>query len=428
MRPADSRAKTAVSERPDPNALLEQAALLSDALAAEQTARAQAEDADRAKSDLLALVSHELRTPMGAVIAMAELLLAGKLEDSQRRYAETLHRSARSLLGILNDILDYSKLEAGRFELDEAPIDLREFVQSIGTSLEARVKDKSVETGVSVDPGCPDVVLADAARLRQILMNLLDNGLKFTSEGSVRLQVGPTRDGAISFEVADTGIGLDEHEMARLFQPYVQIDRKIASQYGGTGLGLSIARRLADLMGGEIVCESDPGLGSRFRLVLPLSAVMEEAAGDETGSVEDEPRYCSALSGRILVVEDNAVNRMLIGAYLDEFGVDYDMASSGEEALDLLTAKPFHLVLMDIMMPGLDGIEATKRIRSLPGMRGSVPIVALTANAMKGDRESYLAAGMNAYVSKPIRGRELYDQISAFLGPAQEESSGAMVR
>jgi CheY-like chemotaxis protein len=393
---------------------------VGEALVLERAARARAEAADRAKSDLMALVSHELRTPMGAVIAMAELLLAGPLEDTQRRYAETLYQSARSLLGVLNEILDFSKLEAGRFELDCAPFDLHGLLHSVAETLQARARDKGIDGLIEIDPELPPQVVGDQGRLRQILMNLADNALKFTHQGSVRLSAAPALYkgvAAVKFEIADTGVGLSAADRARLFQPYVQVDPKVASEYGGTGLGLSIARHLAELMGGEIDCDSVAGEGSRFWLMLPLQAANPAAGAPQPPECETPP--ADGLSGRLLVVEDNGVNRMLIGAYLDEFGLQYEMASSGEEALRLLNRRTFDLVLMDIMMPALDGIETTKLIRALPGARGKLPIVALTANAMKGDRETYLNAGMDAYVSKPIRGRELYDQIAAFLRKAE---------
>ncbi|XSG82001.1 MAG: response regulator [Methyloligella sp. ZOD6] len=394
-------------------------AALTEALVLEQSARAQAEAAERAKSRLLALVSHELRTPMGAVIAMADLLLAGKLEGNQRRYAETLQNSARGLLALLNEILDFSKLEAGRFELENEPFDLRALIGDLAADLEVRARDKQLETEIEIADDCPEWVTGDGGRLRQILTNLIDNAVKFTAEGSVGLRVtAQERDDKVSlrFSVRDTGIGLSDADRSRIFQPYVQIDPKIAADYGGTGLGLFIARKLAELMGGTMGCESKPGEGSRFWLEVP----MERAEMPQEESSE-EPGGEAALNGTVLVVEDNAVNRMLIGAYLDEFGIAYRMADSGAEALRLLKERRFDLVLMDIMMPEMDGVETTKKIRAMEGDQRDIPVIALTANAMKGDRETYLAAGMNAYLSKPIRGRELYDEIAGFLAPKVED-------
>ncbi|MEG6507818.1 response regulator [Methyloligella sp. 2.7D] len=393
---------------------------LSKALDEERKKRAKAEESDRAKSELLALVSHELRTPMGAVLAMSELLLAGPLESTQRRYAETLQQSARGLLSVLNEILDFSKLEAGRFDLDPAPFDLRELLRDITAGLEVRAERKGLRSGSEVAAAVPRYVYGDAGRLRQILTNLSDNAVKFTEHGSVRLEADAVRGAertSVTIAIADTGVGLSATDRARLFEPYVQIDRKVAAEYGGTGLGLFIARKLAELMDGEIGCESIPGKGSRFWVTLPLQLADPAAVRPEE---EAEPE--GGLKGTVLVVEDNAVNRMLIGAYLDEFGVRHEMAAGGEEALRLLAAKPVDLVLMDIMMPELDGIETTRRIRALPGPVSEVPVVALTANAMQGDKEHYLAAGMNGYVAKPIHGRELYEEVAAYLEPASAKT------
>ena len=269
------------------------------------------------------MVSHELRTPIGAVISMSELLLNTGLDTTQRRYAETLQQSAKSLHAVLNDILDYSKLEAGRFELDSAVFDLHELIKSVGNELQARAREKGVLGAVNIGMSCPRFVKGDAARLRQVLTNLTDNAVKFTSRGSVRMHANAgAADGKLKlrFDVTDTGIGFGEFQKERLFQPYVQADHN-GSQYGGTGLGLSISRRLVQLMGGEIGCESAPGQGSLFWFTIPT----ERADAVPVKEAEAEGR----LAGHVLVVEDNAVNRMLIGAYLEEYGLTYDIVGSG---------------------------------------------------------------------------------------------------
>jgi CheY-like chemotaxis protein len=388
------------------------------ALSIEREAREQAEAADRAKSELLALVSHELRTPLGAVTSMAELLLSGPLEPTQRRYAETLAQSTRSLLNVLNDILDYTKLEAGRFEIAAAPFDLHDLIKSAGNALAARAEEKGLHHSCHIGTGVPRYIEADASRIRQVLANLIDNAVKFTSRGSVNLHVnaGET-DGKLNlrFDVIDTGLGLNEEQRERLFLPYVQVNSTIASQYGGTGLGLSIARRLVELMGGEIGCESAPGQGSLFWFTIPAKRAPRTAMTD----LEPTGR----LNGHVLVVEDNAVNRMLVAAYLDEFGLTHDMAEDGAEALARLAARSYDLVLMDVVMPGVDGVEATKRIRAMREDIAEIPIVALTAHAMKGDREEYLAAGMDSYISKPIRGRDLFAALAPYLSADKGEES-----
>jgi len=410
MRPEDFRADD----------LFGQIQSLVDALQAERQGRQQAEAAEKAKSELLALASHELRTPMGAIISMTELLLASPLDNTQRRYGETLQQSAKSLLAVLNDILDFSKLEAGGCELDVAPFDLHDLVQSVAANLQARANEKGIASGVDIGASCPRWVKGDAGRIRQILNNLIDNALKFTSEGSVRLRASAREAGGavtLRFDITDTGIGLSKTEQERLFQPYVQVDRAIVNQYGGTGLGLTIARRLAKLMDGEIGCESVVGQGSLFWVAIP--ALRVQTKGSAATEAKEAPLE-RVLSGHILVVEDNAVNRMLVGAYLDEFGVSHDTVESGAAAIMCLASKAYDLVLMDVVMPELDGMETAKRIRKLLGPSAEVPIVALTATG-KADGEDYIAAGMNAYVSKPIRGHELHAALAPFLALDEDD-------
>jgi CheY-like chemotaxis protein/nitrogen-specific signal transduction histidine kinase len=401
MRPEDFRADD----------LFGQIQALVDCLAQEREAKEAAEAADQARSELLATVSHELRTPMGAIISMAELLQQTALDETQKKYASTLHQSARSLLTVLNDILDFSKLDAGRFELDTAPFDLHDLVQSVAQGLQARASERGLASGLDIGATCPRFVKGDATRIRQILTNLIDNALKFTSEGSVRLHVSARETDSsfmLRFDVSDTGIGLDHEGQERLFEPYIQAGSTTATQYGGTGLGLSIAQRLVLLMGGEIGCESEVGQGSMFWF-----AIATEWAESSQKAKEVQPTR--RLQGHLLVVEDNAVNRMLIGAYLDEFGLTYEMVETGASAIMALASNSYDLVLMDIMMPELDGVQTTQRCRLLHGPAAEVPIIALTAKAMKGDREKFLASGMNGYVSKPIRGRELHAALAPFL-------------
>jgi CheY-like chemotaxis protein/nitrogen-specific signal transduction histidine kinase len=405
MRPEDFR----------PDDLFAQIQSLVDGLQAERQARERAEAADKAKSELMALASYELRTPMDAIISMTELLLASPLDGTQWRYAETLQKSARGLLAVLNDILDFSQLESGQYELDLAPFDLHDLVQTVAANLQARASEKGLASGVDIGASCPRMIRGDAECIRQILTNLVDNALKFTSEGSVRLHASARAERGkltLRFDVTDTGAGLSKAEQAWLFKPHVDARRAGASHQGGTGLGLAIARRLAELMGGEIGCESVPGQGSLFFVTIP-----GERATTERSSAKEakEAQPAGPLSGHILVVEDNAVNRMLIGAYLDEFGLSYEMVDNGGAAIMCLASNSYDLVLMDIMMPELDGVETSRRIRKLQGPSAEVPIVALSAKAVTDEGEEYLAAGMDAYVAKPIRGRELYAALAPFL-------------
>jgi two-component system, sensor histidine kinase len=389
-----------------PEDLFGQIESLAEALDAERAARERAEAADKAKSELLAVVSDELRTPMGALISMSELLLVSQLDATQRRYAETLERSARGLLSVLDEVLDFTSLEAGSCELAIAPFDLHDLVKTLNGTLRAKAEEKSLQGGVHIGMSCPRYVKGDAGRINQILANLIDNAVKFTQSGSVKLHVnaGETYGKlTLRFDVIDTGAGLSESEVRGLFQPYVHVERR--TQAGGTGLGLFIARRLVELMGGEIGCESAPGQGSLFWFTIPAERAARATPSQANGR----------LAGHVLAVEDNAVNRMLISAYLEEFGLTYDLAASGAEALERLQTAPYDLVLMDIVMPELDGVETTKRIRKMPSPAGELPVVALTAHTRKDDRQDYLAAGLDAYVSKPVRGRELYAALAPYL-------------
>jgi CheY-like chemotaxis protein/nitrogen-specific signal transduction histidine kinase len=398
-----------------PDDLFAQIQGLADRLAAERAAREGAEAADKAKSDLIAMIGQELRTPMEAVIAMADLLLASPLDATQQRYAATLHHSARSLLSVIGDVLDFSRLEAGRFELEPSSFDLHDLVQSLAAVLQARANEKGLTSGVDIGANCPRYIVGDASRVRQVLATLIDNALKFTAEGAVRLYASASEaDGTlvVRFDVTDTGSGLARAEQQLLFQPALQVNGVDAGEPAGTGLGLSISRRLAKLMGGEIGCESVVGQGSLYWFTLPAErARLEAPAQVQVSAPPPQPM----LSGHVLVVEDNSVNRMLISAYLDEFGLTYDMIDSGSGALMRLEEKSYDLVLMDASMPDLDGIETTKRIRNLQSPAAKVPIVALVANAMKSYCGNYLSAGMDTYVVKPIRGRELYAALAAVL-------------
>jgi CheY-like chemotaxis protein len=358
---------------------------------------------------------------MEAVVDVTELLLASPLDPTQAHCAETLHQSARSLLGVLNDVLDFSRLEAGRFELEQASFDLHDLIQSIGTVLQARANEKGLTGGVDIGANCPRFIVGDAARLRQILTSLVDNALKFTAIGSVRLHANAIDvDGQLflRFDVTDTGVGLSKAVQERLFQPYVEIDSKVVGKSNATGLSLSIARKLAFLMGGEIGCQSVVGQGTLYWFTLPAELARVNVPAPRAAK-DVAPQ--GTLSGHVLVVEDNAVNRMLIITYLDEFGLTHEMVTSGSAAVMSLATKPYDLVLMDTAMPDLDGVETTRRIRSLHAPSSHVPIVALIAHGLQSDGGAYLAAGMDACVSKPIRGRELYAALAPFLGGAKEE-------
>ncbi len=390
-------------------------------LASERQARQEAEEISRAATTRMATVSHEIRTAVGAITAMADLLLASELDSVQSRYADTLLQSSQSLLTVLNDILDYSKLEAGRFKVETIAFDTAKFAKSVRTALSAQAAEKGLVSKLILSKDCPRQLVGDPARLRQVMNNLISNAVKFTPNGSVQVTIGFEEDGddrLLRCEVVDTGIGISKDQQAGLFQPYGQPDEAIAAQYGGTGLGLSIARRLTILMGGELGVKSMLGEGSTFW----FTARVGQPAGEKAkpASRHRKPAMSGPLSGHALIVEDNGVNQTLIAAYLDRFGVTYEMAANGRQAVEAVKERSFDIILMDVMMPEMDGIEATGCIRALDEPRSLVPIIALTANAMRGDRESYLAEGMDGYVSKPMDAEALFKVLADQLPAADD--------
>jgi CheY-like chemotaxis protein len=419
---------------------------LVERLAAERRLRETAEAADKAKSELLATTGHELRAPIESVVALIRLLSASPLDPAQRRYTDMLAQAARSLLWVIDDIFDLTYLEGGRLELDRAAFDLHTMLDEVGSVLQAHAGDKGLTSGVDIGASCPDIVIADEARIRQVLMSLIDTALKETTEGSVRLHASAIDVNGLwrlRFDVTNTGRGHSRSERAQLFAPMLKVPSATADRPGGTGLELAIARKLAALMGGEVGCDSAVGKGSLYWFTLDAEHVAEESLEAEPLLLSEplaaeplaieplllseplaaellateskpEPEPQAKLSGHVLVVEDNAVNRMLIATYLDEFGVSHDMVASVGTAILNLASKHYDAVLMDVMMPDLDGVEAARRIRALRAPAAEVPIVALVS-AKKGDRGVYLSAGMDAYVSKPIRGRELYRVLAPFL-------------
>jgi PAS domain S-box-containing protein len=368
----------------------------------------EAEAATAAKSLFLASMSHEIRTPMNAVLGLLGLLRRGGLAPAQDAYAAKAERAARSLLGLLNAVLDFSKIEAGRMELDPQPFGPEPLLQEVAELLSAGLGDKPVDLRVELDPALPDALVGDALRLRQVLVNLGGNAVKFTDAGEVvlRLAVVERRGDAVQLDVSvrDSGIGMEPQALERIFQDFGQADASTARRYGGTGLGLAISRHLVQLMGGELQVRSTPGQGSVFSFRLSLPVAEAPAPAEPVAAAVAAPAHVPRLPGlRVLVVEDNEFNREVALELLRLEGAQVTLAHDGREGVAAVQAAPdgFDAVLMDLQMPVMDGLTATAALRALPG-GARLPIVAMTANAMEGDRQACLAAGMSEHISKPF--------------------------
>ncbi|MFO0647561.1 MAG: ATP-binding protein [Polyangiales bacterium] len=378
-------------------------------------ARDAAEQGARARSDFLAVMSHEVRTPMNAVIGMTSLMLDTQLSDEQRSFTETIRSSGEALLTLLNDALDYTKIEAGRVVLEALSFDPADEARQVVDLMRGAAHARGNSLRLTLDEALPSAVRSDPGRIRQVLLNLVSNAVKFTRDGAVEVRVGARREGGrlwLVAAVSDTGIGIARESLAQLFQPFTQADASTTRRFGGTGLGLAISRRVASLLGGEVSVESEAGRGSTFTLRVPVEPV---TLSGEVPALA--PRSASSVPGprlRVLVAEDNAVNQKVITLMLERMGHRVDVACNGAEALEALARAPYDAVLMDVQMPELDGVSAARRIRERERERRT-PIIALTANADLNEERRCLDAGMDDFLAKPVRRERLQASLERLL-------------
>lgn len=385
-----------------------------------RVAKDAAERASRAKSEFVSRMSHELRTPLNAIIGFAELLEAEPLSPSHKNYVNLINNSGKHLMELINAVLDHAKIEAGGMTLEKIAFDFHVTIEAVMTIINEQACKKGLAFNTHINDELPRFVVGDPTRLRQILINLLMNAVKFTEQGSVELRIA-VDEGRIVFSVRDTGIGMNEAALARLFKPFSQADDSVTRKYGGTGLGLMISKELIEAMGGAIEVESAPGAGTVFWFWLPLQAAANPASAVAVKAPETENSalgIADLVAGRVLLVDDNRVNQQLAGAMLERLGLAYDFADNGADALRRLTTTDYALVLMDMEMPEMDGVTATKHFRAEESAAGRppLPIIAMTANALQEDRERCFAAGMNGYIAKPISRAALQAELQRLFG------------
>ncbi len=388
-----------------------------------QMAKEGAESATRAKSEFLANMSHEIRTPMNGIIGMVDLFADTPLSQQQRLYLDTIASSANTLLTILDDVLDFSKVEAGKVDMQALPFDLRTTAEQVVLLFAAQAADKSLELELDYRAGTPRAFRGDAVRIRQVLTNLVGNAIKFTAKGHVKITIGDTpADGNIAISVQDTGIGISADRLDSIFEKFTQADASVTRRFGGTGLGLAISRQLVELMGGTLTVQSTPGQGSNFVASIPLEQVLPELV-PQVPQMPRESREVWRFDARILLVEDNPVNQKVALTVLERLGCRVDLAENGLIALERGAVERYDAILMDATMPELDGFEATRALRRAKGPNQHAPIIAMTALAMRGDRERCLEAGMDDYLQKPITRRSVAEALRRYLPMATVSST-----
>ncbi|RAK51215.1 hybrid sensor histidine kinase/response regulator [Phenylobacterium soli] len=380
-----------------------------------------AEAANAAKSAFLATMSHEIRTPLNGVLGMAQAMAADELSEVQRERLTVVHRSGEALLAILNDVLDLSKIEAGKLELESIEFDLGDVAQGAYSAFTALANKKGLSFALDI-AGARGRYRGDPTRVRQILYNLISNALKFTDEGEIR--VTARRDGELlEIAVADTGVGISPENLVRLFEKFDQLDSSTTRRFGGTGLGLAICRELAQLMGGEIAVESQAGVGSRFLVRLPIAWIGEERAPPQLAP--QPPSDLKPHRLRVLAAEDNAVNQLVLKTLLHQLGVEPTVVEDGQAAVDAWASAEWDVILMDVQMPVMDGLGATAEIRRREAETGRprTPIIALTANAMAHQVEQYRAVGMDSHVAKPIAAADLFQALAEAADPNETDEA-----